>query len=105
MKTRLFSTCIFAIIISIVAHAQPWKEHGKLHVSPENPHYLAFQDGKPFFWLADTGWEMLNRLNRAEIETYLENRKAKGFNVIQTVRSANSSIPTKSPIITTTVFL
>ncbi len=28
---------------------------------------------------------MLHRLNREEIETYLENRRAKGFNVIQTV--------------------
>ena len=85
MKIRLFSTCILVIAMSISAHAQLWKEHGKLLVSPENHHYLAFQDGKPFFWLADTGWEMLHRLNRAETESYLENRKAKGFNVIQTV--------------------
>ncbi len=67
------------------SQAQPWKEHGRLQVSGENPHYLSFQDGKSFFWLADTAWEMLHRLNRAETETYLENRKAKGFNVIQTV--------------------
>jgi len=65
--------------------AQPWKAHGPLQVSTENPHYLAHGDGTPFFWLADTGWEMLHRLNRTEIETYLGNRKMKGFNVIQTV--------------------
>jgi len=67
------------------AYAQPWKEHGRIQVSKDNPHYLAYQDGTSFFWLADTGWEMLHRLNRAETEVYLENRKAKGFNVIQTV--------------------
>ena len=39
--------------------------------------------GKPFFWLADTGWLLLSKLNREETEKYLENRKAKGFNVIQ----------------------
>jgi hypothetical protein len=73
------------VFIGLQSKAQPWKEHGRLQVTKENPHYLSFQDGKPFFWLADTGWEMLHRLNRAEIETYLENRRQKGFNVIQTV--------------------
>lgn len=76
---------IFVILFSTDLIAQPWKEHGKIQVSTENPHYLAYQDGTPFFWLADTGWEMLHRLNRAETETYLENRKSKGINVIQTV--------------------
>jgi len=69
----------------LALQAQAWQEHGKIQVSPENHHYLAYQDGKPFFWLADTAWEMLHRLNRDETETYLENRKEKGFNVIQTV--------------------
>ena len=55
----------------------------KLKVSV-NGHYLVKEDGTPFFWLGDTGWEMLHRLSRKEIETYLENRKEKGFNVIQT---------------------
>lgn len=73
------------IIFNLVSLAQSWKDHGRIQVSPENPHYLSFQDRKPFFWLADTGWEMLHRLNRAETETYLENRRVKGFNVIQTV--------------------
>jgi len=73
------------IIFNLVSLAQSWKDHGRIQVFPENPHYLSFQDRKPFFWLADTGWEMLHRLNRAETETYLENRRVKGFNVIQTV--------------------
>jgi len=41
------------------------------------------QDGKPFFWLADTGWLMLYQLTIDEINLYLDDRKAKGFNVIQ----------------------
>ncbi|HEY0432298.1 MAG TPA: glycoside hydrolase family 140 protein, partial [Chitinophagaceae bacterium] len=39
----------------------------------------------PFFWLGDTGWELFHRLSRPEIATYLENRRKKGFNVIQAV--------------------
>lgn len=73
------------IVLSFLANAQPWKTHGPIQVSKENTHYLVHRDGKPFFWMADTGWEMLHRLNRDETETYLENRKLKGFNVIQTV--------------------
>jgi hypothetical protein len=39
--------------------------------------------GKPFFWLGDTGWLLLSKRNREETEKYLEDRKLKGFNVIQ----------------------
>jgi hypothetical protein len=82
MKNIFF---LLFILFAAVVSAQPWKAHGPLQVSKENPHYLAHHDGTPFFWLADTGWEMLHRLNREEMETYLENRRQKGFNVIQTV--------------------
>jgi hypothetical protein len=35
--------------------------------------------------LGDTGWELFHRLKKEEIEKYLDNRKEKGFNVIQAV--------------------
>ncbi len=54
-----------------------------LHVS-QNGRYLMEGD-KPFFWLGDTAWLMLLKLNEEEIYTYLRNRKEKGYNVIQTV--------------------
>ncbi len=56
----------------------------RLKVS-ENGHYFKKEDDTPFFWLGDTGWEMLRRLSREEIDRYLEDRSKKGFNVIQTV--------------------
>ena len=37
---------------------------------------------KPFFWLGDTAWN-LHKLQKADIDLYLEDRAAKGFNVIQ----------------------
>lgn len=58
--------------------------HGKLTVS-ENNRFLVFNDGTPFFYLADTGWELFHRLSKAEAEKYLENRREKGFTVIQAV--------------------
>ena len=39
--------------------------------------------GKPFFWLGDTGWLLLAKLNRDEVETYFATRERQGFNVIQ----------------------
>lgn len=57
----------------------------KLVVSKENPHYLSYSDGTPFFWLADTGWELFWRVNRDDAAWYLTQRKIQGFNVIQAV--------------------
>lgn len=54
----------------------------KLQVS-ENGHYFQTEDGKPFFWLGDTGWLTFKKLNRDEIKTYFADRKEKGYNVIQ----------------------
>jgi len=45
-------------------------------------------DGKPFFWLGDTAWELFHRLDQNEVRYYLENRRAKGFTVIQAVALA-----------------
>ncbi|WP_338871086.1 glycoside hydrolase family 140 protein [Spirosoma sp. SC4-14] len=50
--------------------------------------YLEDSNGKPFFWMGDTAWELLHRLNRDETELYLETRRRQGFNVIQLVALA-----------------
>ncbi len=51
-----------------------------------NGHRLETRDsGQAFFWLADTAWELLQRLTKPEIQHYLEIRAAQGFNVIQVV--------------------
>lgn len=57
---------------------------GEIIVS-ENNRFLVFEDGTPFFWLGDTAWELFHRLTKEETEKYLENRRAKGFSVIQAV--------------------
>ncbi|MFZ4507799.1 MAG: DUF4038 domain-containing protein, partial [Fimbriimonas sp.] len=54
----------------------------------ENKRFLTEQDGKPFFWLGDTAWELFHRLSREEVIHYLDNRKSKGFTVIQAVALA-----------------
>jgi hypothetical protein len=50
-----------------------------------NHRYLEDENGKPFFYLGDTAWELFHRLNREEAVQYLTNRSQKGFTVIQAV--------------------
>lgn len=40
-------------------------------------------NGKPFFWLGDTGWLLFKKCTKEEAILYLETRKQQGFNVIQ----------------------
>ncbi|HEY4061069.1 MAG TPA: glycoside hydrolase family 140 protein [Puia sp.] len=54
----------------------------RLRVSA-NGRFLMTEKGDPFFWLGDTGWLLLTKLTREETDRYLEDRRAKGFNVIQ----------------------
>src|SRR5690606_10376528 len=57
-------------------------EMGKLQVS-ENGRFLVHENGEPFFWLGDTGWLLFSKLTKEDAEIYLQDRKDKGFNVIQ----------------------
>ncbi len=79
-----------ASIIPAVAQEDHWDgpsvdfSHGKLVVS-DNHRFLEFEDGTPFFYLGGTAWELFHRLTLSEAEKYLENRRSKGFTVIQAV--------------------
>jgi hypothetical protein len=47
--------------------------------------FLVTESGQPFFWLADTAWELFHRLTRQEADHYLQDRAGKKFTVIQAV--------------------
>jgi hypothetical protein len=51
----------------------------------DNRRLLVEEDGTPFFWLADTAWELFHQLTREQALMYLRNRAEKGFNVVQAV--------------------
>ncbi len=53
-----------------------------LRISDSN-RFLMTANDDPFFWLGDTGWLLFSKLTREETEIYLEDRRQKGFNVIQ----------------------
>ena len=59
----------------------------KLRVS-DNKRFLVTADGKPFFYLADTAWELLHRLDRKQAAEYLDLRANQGYTAIQAVALA-----------------
>ncbi|MBM1105851.1 DUF4038 domain-containing protein [Aurantibacter crassamenti] len=82
MLKKLYFFILVCTTITINAQA-PWQQ-GELEVS-SNGHYIQHKNGNPFLWVGDTGWGMIQQLTREEIDQYLDNRKAAGFTVIQTV--------------------
>lgn len=94
MKRLSIQLSILVMAFSVLqAQEVKWKgpsaemNAGKLKVS-ENKRYLQYENGSPFFYLGCTAWELFHRLNLAEAEVYLENRREKGFTVIQAVALA-----------------
>jgi len=87
---KMFFPFLLMTASMVFAQHQAWQgpsvewTHGRLKVH-ENKRFLTFEDGTPFFYLGDTGWELFHRLTLKETEKYLENRRQKGFTVIQAV--------------------
>ena len=77
----IFWTVVF-LMCSLVVRAQNTGLYLKVS---ENNRFLIKEDGSPFFWMGDTGWELFHKLDLEEIEYYLMNRAGKGYNVIQAV--------------------
>jgi hypothetical protein len=80
MKKIFLLVYLMILTFSVMAQIPP--ENRKLKVSA-NGRFLEYEDGKPFFWMGDTGWLLINKLTREEAEKYLNDRFEKGFNVIQ----------------------
>lgn len=63
------------------------QQMGPIKVS-ENQRFFTNADGSPFFWLADTAWELFHRTTKEEAIYYFETRSSQGFNVVQAVALA-----------------
>src|SRR6185436_10895318 len=76
-------TLLFAAgLIGLTASLFPLEcASGPIRAS-ENGRYFVDEQGKPFYFLADTQWELFRRYSLADAKLILENRKAKGFSVI-----------------------
>ena len=74
---------IFFLLLLVLLTDNSFAQNVPDLVVSANKRYLQTKDGKPFFWLGDTGWLLFTKLKREEAIQYLDDRKAKGFNVVQ----------------------
>jgi Protein of unknown function (DUF4038)/Putative collagen-binding domain of a collagenase len=82
------SRVILALVASLLAtDSFAQSAPTALRVS-ENRRHIVSADGRPFFYLGDTAWELFHRLSREEADRYLENRASAGYTVIQAVALA-----------------
>ena len=74
---KIFFTIVLLLIMGIADDKMQ-----QLNISA-NKRYFQTKDGKPFFWLGDTGWLLFVKCKREDAILYLETRKQQGFNVVQ----------------------
>lgn len=80
MKT--FAFFFATLVLMFEVRAQGIEGPIKIH---SGNRYLTTADGQPFFWMADTAWELFHRLDEKQAISYLDFRKEQGFNVVQAV--------------------
>ncbi len=80
MKKRIICLALIFCFINLISQGQSFSISA-------NKRYI-LKEGKPFFWMGDTAWELFHRLDREEAEFYLKKRAAQGYTVIQAVALA-----------------
>ncbi len=78
-RRSIFGAALFGLAAAVTAAPLPAV---RVHA---DGHYLQTADGRPFFWLGDTAWELIHATTREEASYYLATRAREGFTVIQTV--------------------
>ena len=81
-RSRICLALLLGLVCS--AFAQPATPLPRVRVH-SGGHLLETDDGRPFFWLGDTAWELIHRTTREECSYYLHARASQRFTVIQTV--------------------
>ncbi|MBV9938671.1 MAG: DUF4038 domain-containing protein, partial [Acidobacteriaceae bacterium] len=89
MLNRLLPGVVALAVACVICPAQN-QQNNLTHSMPlitvhPSGHFLQTEDGRPFFWLGDTAWELIHRTTREECSYYLHTRSMQGFTVIQTV--------------------
>lgn len=70
----------------------PFEQHGPVRVARDG-HYLAHQDGTPFFWLGDTAWNGPLKSTQDDWNWYVSERRRQGFSAVQWVTTQWRAAP------------
>ncbi|KAL3664672.1 hypothetical protein V7S43_010421 [Phytophthora oleae] len=93
MKFRAF----VAVLLSLTSWATAIPSWNNLAITaPQYGRYLhRTSSEEPFFWQADTEWELVHKLNKTSIDFYLRTRAEQGYNEVQTVVIAEKNGTTR----------
>lgn len=83
-SSQVLISCLLLWALASLGQAVPAKPMPRIQVHRDG-HMLQTEDGRPFFYLGDTAWELIHRTTREEASYYLQTRARQGFTVIQTV--------------------
>lgn len=86
-RRPLAAGLVLAALPTLASAAPPAKPLPRIVVHPGG-HYLQTEDGKPFFWLGDTAWQLVHSTTREECSYYLHARAQQRYTVVQTVALA-----------------
>lgn len=92
MKHKALTNALLSVVcLCAFLGLKAQNKHGwhEVQIQPSaNGRFLQTADGRPFFYLSDTAWELFHRLKREEANLYLTTRANQGFNAIQSVAVA-----------------
>lgn len=85
----MYSKFLLVLAASLLPHARLCADEAlpRLKIS-DNKRFLVTTEGKPFFYLGDTAWELFHRATREDADRYLKDRAGKGYTVSQVVAIA-----------------
>lgn len=72
------ATLAATTLASAIPKALPWANLA-ISASPDDGYLYKTKTKEPFFWIADTNWELFHKLNRTDVDLYLADRA--GFTV------------------------
>lgn len=81
------------VVVTTYEGNNPLYQKGFLKVSADK-RTLAYADNSPFLWMGDTGWYIFVKSTADEWKSYIDNRAAKEFTVVQVhVASSRAIVP------------
>ena len=87
VAAALVAACCIGIAPATSAQRAARRIPPRVRVS-ESGRFLVTEDGRPFFYLGDTAWELFHRLTREDAVRYLQLRADQGYTAIQAVALA-----------------
>jgi hypothetical protein len=81
LMRRILLSVVLAAGLPLSPNRSIGSAPGPIRVS-ENGRYFVDANTRPFYFLADTQWELFRRYSLDEARTIIENRKAKGFTIV-----------------------